>query len=526
MSSTGLQSLHSQGRRLLQAMWRRRWVGVGVAWLVALVAAPVVMVMPNRYEASAQVYVDTQTVLKPLMQGLAYTPDIDQQVRMLARTLISRPNVQRLVESPDLGLAIGKGPAERERLTATLMNQIKVASVPGTSNLYAIRYRDTDPVRARQIVDGTIGLFVNAGSETKKRDSEEASQFIDEQIKLYEAKLIEAENRLKDFKIRNFGSSGVASQDFFTRMSTLVDEVGRLKIELASAQQAREAYKRELASESPLLPPESLPGAPPVIVSEVDARLESQKKLLDEMLRRYTDAHPDVVATRRVIAQLEAQKREEERARAAAAASGKIQAAAATSPVYQKIRISLAETEALVASLRTQLAQKEAQLAQIRAAAGRMPQIEADLAQLNRDYDIIHKNYQALVARRESASLGVRMDEGSRLAEFRIVEPPRVTPKPVFPGRLHLALIAIAAAIAAGLATPIALDLLFPTFKDAASLRKATGREVLGSISMNFTEETRRAMRGQGFRVAFACFGLLVLQSGWLAWLVGHSAVN
>lgn len=482
--------------------------------------------MPNRYEATAQIYVDTQTVLKPLMQGLAYTPDIDQQVRMLARTLVSRPNVQRLVDNPELGLGAGKSSAERERSVGALMNQIKVLPVAATSNLYSITYRDSDPVRARRTVDATLGLFVDAGSYGKKRDSEEASQFIDEQIKVYEAKLVEAESRLKEFKIRNFGTSGVASQDFFSRMSTLVDEVGRLKIDLASAEQAREAFRRELASESPLLPRESLPGAPPVVVTEVDSRLESQKKLLDELLRRYTDEHPDVVSTRRVIAQLEVQKRQEEEARAAAVAAGKVKSSAATSPVYQKIRISLAETEAQVASLRSQLFQKEARLEQIRAAAGRVPQIEADFAQLNRDYDILNKNYQALVARRESASLGVKMDESSRLAEFRIVEPPRVSPGPVFPGRLHLALITVVAALAAGIATPLLLDFVYPTFKDALALRKATGREVLGSISLNVSDEARRIVRTQGVQVALACLSLLVLQSGWILWLASRTAAN
>lgn len=511
---SGPVSIEAQIAFVQQTLWSRRWLGIAVAWTVALLAVPIVMVMPNRYEASAQIYVDTQTVLKPLMQGLAFTPDTDQQVRMLARTLITRPNVEKLIEDPRIGMSAGASVSDRERSIAQLMARIKI-SAAGQGNLFLISYQDTDPVRARRMVDTTLELFVNAGAISQKRDSAEASQFIDEQIKTYEAKLVEAENKLKEFKLRNFGVSGVSNQDFFGRMSALSEEVGRLRVDLAAAEQARDALRRELASEDPQLPADAAGGGVPVVQSELDARLEAQKRLLDDMLRRFTDDHPDVISTRRIIAQLENQKRLEAQAREGTRG----RASAATSPVYQRIRVALAETEAQVASLRSQLALKEARLEQIRATANKVPQVEAELAQLNRDYDIMHKNYQALVARRESASLGVKMDESSRLADFRVVEPPRVGPSPVFPSRMHLGATAAALAIALGVAVPLLLQVLFPTYRDADSLERATGRPVLGSVTMVLTEARRRAMRGQSVAVATSIAGLMLLQAGWLIWL-------
>jgi polysaccharide chain length determinant protein (PEP-CTERM system associated) len=465
--------------------------------------------------------VDTQTVLKPLMQGLAYTPDVDQQVRMLARTLISRPNMERLADRPDLGLGVSGSVPGREHAIAQLTQRIRFEPVGGAANLYSVTYRDVDGARAKRVVEAMIDLFVSASSVGKRRDSEEASQFIDEQIKAYETKLVEAENRLKEFKVRHFGSSGVAGQDFFARMSTLSDEVSRLRLDLSAAEQSRDAYRRELADENPQLPSDGsglTPAAPP---SELDARIESQKKLLDEMLRRFTDEHPDVIATRRVIAQLEQQREREAAAKAAAVAAGK-KTVAATSPIYQKLRVSLAEAEAQVASLRSQLGFKQARLEEARAMASRVPQIEAELAQLNRDYDIINKNYQGLVARRESASLGVKMDESSRLAEFRVIEPPRVSPKAAFPSRTHLGLMAVALALALGIAVPLAIDYVWPTFKSAAALQAATGRQVLGSVTLAITDAGRGSMRGQAIGVAAAFGCLLVVQATWLFWVAGR----
>ena len=80
-------------------MWRRRWIGIAVAWLVAIVGAAGLAWLRDRYEASARVYVDTKTVLRPLMRDLAVEPDLDQTVGLLARTLITRPNVELLMTS-------------------------------------------------------------------------------------------------------------------------------------------------------------------------------------------------------------------------------------------------------------------------------------------------------------------------------------------------------------------------------------------------------------------------------------------
>ncbi len=492
-------------------IWQRRWIALIVAWPVAMVCGVFVMSLHDRYEATARVYVDTQTVLKPLMSGLAFQPDIDQQVSMLARTLISRPNVEHLIESPTIGLL---RPTEqtRDRAIDSLIAAIKVA--PTGNNLYSISYRDTDPQRAQRLVQGLVELFVDSGVGEKRRDSEEARRFIDEQIHTYESKLTEAENRLKEFKLRNFGLTGTSNQDYFARVSTLSDEVAKLRVDLSAAEQSRDALKRELANEDPQLPFDVTPNGMPAAPAEIDVRIETQKKQLDELLRRYTDEHPDVIGTRRTIAQLEKQKKQEQDA---GGRSGKGRGNAATSPVYQKIRVSLADAEANVASLRTQLSVQQGRLDETRAKAGKVPEVEAELAQLNRDYDILRKNYDQLVARRESASLGVKIDQSAQLADFRIVEPPRVSPKAVFPNRLMMAALTLVASIAAGLAVAFGLSQVFPSFHAPKDLRELSGRPVLGTVSMHVSSDMRARERRD--LIMFAGVGslLVALHLVWIA---------
>lgn len=469
-----------QFQGVIATMGRRRWLGVAVAWVVALLGAAAVLVIRDRYEASARVFVDTQTVLKPLMTGLAFQPDVDQQVSMLAKTLISRPNMERLISSPRIGLQ-GLSDADREKVIDRYTKDIKVTS-SGNANLFSITYKDINIQRAQRVVEELVSLFVTSGIVDKQRDSEQARQFLDDQIKVYEAKLTEAENRVKDFKLRNFGLTGTSDKDYFARMSSTTEELNRLRVELQAAEQSRDALRRELAGEDPTIPVEALGPNMGIPSTETETRLDTQKRLLDDLTRRYTDEHPDVVAVKRTIQQLEQQRKTEADAKLRAS-GGKLRPAP-TSPVFQRIRMALAESEAKVASLRGQVSALQSQLSESRSLASRMPAVEAELAQLNRDYDVVRKNYEQLVTRRESASLGEKIDQTTKVAEFRVVEPPRVSPKPAQPSRIVVALLTVVAAIAAGAGSTLLLNQLMGTVNDTRQLKELSGRPVLGSVSM------------------------------------------
>jgi polysaccharide chain length determinant protein (PEP-CTERM system associated) len=510
-----------QAAILAGSVWQHRWMAVAVAWIVAVVGALVVWVVPERHEARARVYVDTQTVLRPMMVGLAFQPDIDQQVRMLGRTLISRPNVERLVNNPAIGLE-KMGPGQLDAQIESLMKTIKV-ELTGGNNLYAISYRDQDPVRARKLVEVLVSMFMESGLDSKRKDSADASRFIDEQIRQYEGKLTEAENRLKDFKLKNMSVAATTNQDYFGRIQSLTDDVNRLRVQLGAAEQSRDATRRELGNEEPNLPVAAASAVS--LTPDLDSRIEAQKRQLDEMLRRYTEEHPDVLTTRRIIGQLEEQRRRElEIARNAAGGGVARRAAAATNPVFQRLRLNLAEAEANVASLRSQLGNQQTRLDETRAQATKVPQAEAELVQLNRDYEIMRRNYDQLVQRREAASLGVKIDQNSSLTDFRLIEPPRVLPSPVFPGRIQLAIGAMLLSVILGVAAAYAQTLLNPVFSSERELREFTKRPVLGSLLKVDDPRERDLDRQDRFKLA-GVMGLFVLANvGWVAWISLHSA--
>jgi len=64
----------------LRGIWRNRWYGLACAWLVCVIGWIIVFRMPDQYEISARVYVDTQTVLRPVLQGLTVDLNPNAQV--------------------------------------------------------------------------------------------------------------------------------------------------------------------------------------------------------------------------------------------------------------------------------------------------------------------------------------------------------------------------------------------------------------------------------------------------------------
>jgi polysaccharide chain length determinant protein (PEP-CTERM system associated) len=491
-----MQEVLDMVRSALRGIWTYRWWGLVASVLVGCAGTFLVFSIPNQYEATARVYVDTQSILKPLMSGLAVQPNIDQQVAMMSRTLVSRPNIERVVRMADADLG-AKTPQERDALVDSLLRRIQFSAAGGL-NLYSIGYRAEQPEHARKVVQAFLSIFVESNLGDKRRDADQARKFIDEQIKVYEQRLIEAENRLKEFRIRNIMQMSSLGNETVTRTGDLQGQLAQARMELSQAENARDELKKQLASEPPQIPDDrpafDLPGATVAAGARrtvYDDRIDAQRRRLDELRLRYTEEHPDVVGTKRVIEQLEASRDAERRAEAARAESkaGAGQQAAARqpgmmpNPVYQQLRVSLAETEATVASLRARARDLESRIVQVRASATNVPKIEAELQQLNRDYEVTKRNYDQLVARRESAQLSGQMDASASMAEFRVVDPPRVTPQPVFPNRPLLLAGVLLVSIGAGIAAAFIRDQVKPTFFDLRSLRAATGMPMLGAVS-------------------------------------------
>jgi len=492
---------------ILRATWKHRHLGMVVAWVVGAIAAGVILRIPNQFEASARIYVDTQSILRPLMSGLAVQPNIEQQIMMLSRTLISRPNLEKLIRMADLDLNI-KDKAQQEALIDSLADTLKIQGL-GRDNLYTISARDPDPAKAQRVVQALVSIFVESSLGDKRQDTDSARKFIEEQIRNYEKKLEDAENRLKEFRLRNIELATADGKSGIDRLGELTNQLNSARLELREAEQSRDALRRQISGEEPVLLPETSGSESNVSLPEIDGRIDVQKRNLDSLLQRYTELHPDVMGARRMIKDLEEQKRHELQARKKFAAANP-GSSVSNNPVYQQLKVSLAEAEANTASLRARVSEYEERYKRTTSVMKNQPQLEAEYAQLNRDYELDKRNYEQLVSRRDSAAMSGDLDSAGSMADFRLIDPPRASTKPVAPNRLLLFPLGLVLAIAGGLFAAFAASQIRPVFFDSKTLREATDLPVLGTVSLIPNEARRLKERSSFRRFLFATGGLVL----------------
>lgn len=512
-----MQEVIAQLQAIARGMWRYRWMGVAVAWTIALVGVVVVHRIPNQYEAIARIHVDTQSILKPLMAGLAVQPDVDQQIAMLSRTLISRPNVEKLVRMADLDLK-SQSKAQQEATIDELTRTLRIAGT-GRDNLYVLSLRDTNPEKAKRAIQSLVSIFVESGLGASRNDAASAKAFINDQIKGYVVKLEEAEARLKEFRLRNVDLQLGEGRDTASRLGEVSGQLEKARLDLREAENARDAAKAALASEksqSTNLATQSLlqESGASVATPEIDARLDAQRRQLDNLLQRFTEQHPDVISARRLVQDLEDQKRKEVQVLRKAALAAPPAIAVGTSAgslAAQELNRMLAMSEVQVASLQARVAEYAARYNHVRASLKTAPQLEAEAAQLNRDYAIHKKNYEDLVARRESATMSSDLDVASGIADFRLIDPPRVEPKPVSPNRLLLLPLVMLVAVAGGLFAAFAGSQLRPVYFHPSQLRTKFDLPILGVVSAVMGDPELRLRRSDQLRFLAAAGGLLLL---------------
>jgi len=493
--------------------WRYRWLAMAVAWVAGAAIAAIVFLLPNRYEATARIFVDTQTILRPLMTGIAVQPNVEQQIVMLGRTLISRANVEKVAAMAGVDLSDGKGGKSEKRIEE-MTRALQIQSV-GRDNLYTLTYHDKTPERAKRVVDSMVDIFVQSSVGASRKDSDSAKAFIDDQIKTYRTELEQAEARLKDFRIHNIDMQAIDGRDTATRMAELGTQLDAARLQLREAEQARDAARAALANEKgvdnqlpDLLADVNITPATP----EIDARIAAQRRQLDALLQRFTEQHPDVVAARRLISDLEDQKKKEIAAlRAKPAPAPASRQTQRGSLAYQELTRIAATADVQFATARARVVEYETRMGQLRGRLKDAPRIEAELARLNRDYAIQKRAYEELVARRESATMYGKLDDAAGLAEFRVIDPAQLPLKPTFPNRPLLLLGALVIAFGVGLAAAVAMAQLRPVFHRASELKTRLGLPLLGAVAAVMSAADARRERREIARLSAASATLVAL---------------
>lgn len=454
--------------RIVRGAWRRRWFGIGIAWMICLAGWFVVMRMPDKYESSAQLYVAADPVLTPLLRGIAIGNDSQAEFHLLRRTLLSKPNLQRLIQKTGLSDDVS-GPGATEQLIKRLRSQIHVEAQSG--NLFSVRYVNTSPQQAFKVVQALVNLYVERATAHNQGDISNAKTFLDSQIKYFHDQLKKLENRRAAFESKYLqllpGSNGVSAYE--TERSQLHHLKGALEDE-----EARKAMiMSELGHTKPVVSAAEAGG-------HGDAELLAAEAKLAQMKEIYTDAFPGVIEQEKHVAALK-------RAASGNAPSSSGSGAAVANPVYEQLHMQLLKSNSKIFSLRRKISNSEESVKKLKAVARAQPHLKAIYVNMNRNYGALNKEYQDLIQRREAMRIGAAANIDANQVQLQVVNPPSVPHLPIGPKRLIFLAGVLIVGLGGGAATAVLLSELDGCFDTTEDLRRL-GVPVLGVI----TEAGRR----------------------------------
>jgi len=510
--------------------WRFRWVALTTAFVVALIGWAVVFALPDRYAADARVFVDTRTALKPALQGLTTDQNVDAQINFVHQSLLEGPQLEQIAVATGVIPASVKDPRERTEILKAFSSAITLTvtnagnqgderSTAGT--IYGFHFVDPSRQRALAVVRTLLDTFVEQTLGGKRQGSEEAQKFLEAQIKDDEQRLSVAEDKLATFKKKNVGLMPSEQGGYFAQLQTETDAEKKAEVDLSVALSRREELVKQLHGDEAVsaaggglagtVGPNGMAGG-----GDTLSRIRDTQAKLDELLLKYTDQHPDVIATRATLEELKKRRAIEldslRRGDAAAvAASG-----AANSPVYQSMQLELNKVDVEIAALRRELAQHQVTVADLKQRLNTAPQVEAEFQQLNRDYDVNKAHYTALLENYQKARLGERADNAGSV-RFEVVLPPTSPVIPAWPNRPLLLAGVWIAALGAGMGLAYMLHKQRPVVSSVRALNEVTSFPVLGVVSAAFPTSQREVNRFHAFRFTAAALCLVAAFAGVLA---------
>ena len=514
----------------LRGMWRFKWAALIVAWSVAIVLWAVIFIIPNKYEAKAKVFVDAGTTLSQATKGISLSDNANDQIERMTATLLGTPQLRRVANETNL-MAGAITPMQQQAVIDALRASITItaaAKQPGASpnspTLFSITYTDPDRTRSVQVVNHLLNDFVEGSLSAKTAGSQQTEQFLSQQIAEYGQRLSQTEQQLAAFKKRNLGLLPDEQGDYFTRLQTADSALRKLKGDLYVAERQRDALAQELRSgqqftSSSSSSTGSIAGAAALDTTQQIAQTQQR---LDQMLLKYTNKYPDVIALERTLKELQARQQRE----MAAAKNGDVTAASslglAANPVYQQIEVQYNSQQVQVAALQQQIVDRRQEIANLKSAMSKAPEVQAQYAQLTRNYEVTKKQYDTLLSRLDSTRLGQRA-ASTGLVKFQVIDPPSANFDPVFPNRPLLIVGALFAALAAGAGLAYLMHLVRPVFVSTRQLAAATGLTVLGSVSMAWVDKHRIEQRQGTIRYGLWTAGLVFVG---LVALVLHAPIS
>lgn len=463
----------------IRGIWIKKRFVIIFSWLICPVGFLYVSSLPNQYESDAQVFVDTRSVLQSSLAGMVMGSNPEQEVAMMAKTLLSRANVEKIARAADLDVTT-RTDAEYNELITELTNDIDLKATRN-DNIYTIVYSNESPELARTVVQETLDLFVEGTLGNNRADSQTTSRFLDDQIAEYESRLAESEQRLADFQ-RQYSDILPGSGTFHGNLQALRQQLEDTRLTMKETTKQIESMKSQTrkakqASDGLGVRNES----EQVLKTRYDDRIIALEARLDELKLRFTEQHPDVVESSNLLEAL--QEAREREIQVYKSQEGDDDSLNLLTESDRQLRLEITRLEGQVASLRVRENDTAEKIEELQSKIDLVPQVEAEQTALNRDYGILKGQYEELLSRREATNLTESAERSADDFQFRIIRPPLIPDKPTGPKRILFYTGILFIGFGVGVGVAFLTSMLSPVLVRGKQLQDLTGFPIWGAVS-------------------------------------------
>jgi polysaccharide biosynthesis transport protein len=509
-----MTSLYDQILSTLYSIWRKRWYGLATMWGICLLGWAIIAYIPDEFEATARIFVEVND--SPINRPGEFNSEANtlKQVDRVRRTLISRPNLEKVIRRTDMDLRTSND-SEMEKTIDELLKNITIKSQG--DDLFTLSYRAddsslSDPERAslaKRVVQALVDLFVEDTGAKGGRDTKDLGiQALDQQISDYERQLREAEQRRKEFQLKH---NILPGQDLSQQISTAQTEIRQVEQRLVELRSSRSVLSAQLGSIPQYVEGSNFyfQGGNREIedTATTKGRIDLLKRqIADGLARGWSDQHPDISNWRSQISDLEKQLQIEKRADKTKDTTPRVQ-----NPIYISTKNEMITKDSEIAANQARYAQLSGIIGGLNGRAATAPEMEAELLQLNRNYEVIKSQQTQLQQRREQLLVERGMIMSLQAYKINLVDPPVVPLKPVAPNRVVLLSAVLIAAVLLGLGVSFVMSQLHTTFLTISRLRDSVSVPVLGGISAITSDQHRNQTRLWLLIFGIAITALLVL---------------
>ena len=429
-------------RRVNQHRW---FVALSFA-IISLGLAALGYFTPKQYASSSTLIFNDGRIITPLLDNAA-VPEGSAELATIAREIIySRKTLVQLGQR--LGLIEGEvDTLDEEIVLGKLKGRVGV-SLEGDRYLQTEYIADT-PELAQKGANILAELFVGQNQGSKASESRKAYEFIDAQVKEYHKKLLAAEERLKSFRAQKLESGATSEEAITARVQQLQTLLDQATLDLKEAYVQKRSLERQLQGEV----------ATTVSMSKQSQYVARIQQLQDELARlrlNYQETYPDIVDIKHQIADLERLMEQEKHNSSLRSAVG-VDDTVRANKVYQDLKLRASNINTRVATLQTRVAELKRTIANERKKGRQVSDVDAQLAELTRDYKVNKSIYDDLVKRREKARISMEVEGDTENSNIQLFEPAYLPVNPKGLRFLHF----IAAGLFLGMMLPIAALYLY-----------------------------------------------------------------